>query len=64
VKPFKCEIEDCGKSFNEKGNLKTHMRIHTNERPYKCTVEKCSSAFKTKGHLNDHMKIHNEIRYN
>lgn len=36
IKPFVCPFEECGKQFNEKGILKTHIRIHTGLRPYKC----------------------------
>ena len=57
-KPFECPV--CQKRFNEKGNLKTHTRIHTGERPFKC--KQCKAEFKASGHLKDHMKIHLDIK--
>ncbi|XP_037536647.1 zinc finger and BTB domain-containing protein 17-like [Nematolebias whitei] len=31
---FSCE--DCGKNFNSKANLKTHMIVHTGQKPFAC----------------------------
>jgi uncharacterized Zn-finger protein len=59
-----CPYNDCGKRFNEKGNLKTHIRSHTGLRPYACKEIGCNSAFITQGHLNDHMKRHQREKLN
>ena len=44
------------------GNLKRHMRIHTNEKQYECDV--CEKRFSRSDTLKSHMRIHtNEKPY-
>ncbi|XP_037545269.1 zinc finger protein 16-like [Nematolebias whitei] len=51
---FSCE--DCGKTFNRKGNLKRHVIIHTGEKEFVCDL--CGQRFGRKSTLNTHMIVH------
>lgn len=57
-RPFKCS--ECGKAFNQKGALQTHMVKHTGEKPHACAF--CPAAFSQKGNLQSHVqRVHSEV---
>ncbi|KAG9479134.1 hypothetical protein GDO78_012677 [Eleutherodactylus coqui] len=58
-RPFKCNL--CGKAFNQKGALATHMVKHTGEKPHACAF--CPAAFSQKGNLQSHIqRVHSEVK--
>jgi len=59
MQPHICHI--CSKSFNNRGNLNIHLRIHTGERPYKCKI--CDKAFKTEGQIRHHLISHSNGKH-
>ncbi|XP_010786381.1 zinc finger protein 236-like [Notothenia coriiceps] len=58
-RPYKCS--HCGKAFNQKVVLQTHMVRHTGEKPHLCMF--CPASFSQKGNLHSHVqRVHSETK--
>jgi uncharacterized Zn-finger protein len=55
-KPFKCNFENCEKTFKAYGHLSDHLKRHYNIKPFTCSS--CNSSFSRKNTLKTHMMIH------
>ena len=52
--PHKCQT--CGRTFNQRSNLKTHLLTHTDIKPYSCI--ECSKVFRRNCDLRRHQLTH------
>nr|QRF78288.1 Osr [Terebratalia transversa] len=52
--PHKCPT--CGRTFNQRSNLKTHLLTHTDIKPYNC--DSCGKVFRRNCDLRRHSLTH------
>ena len=58
VRQFNCTQTDCDYTTDQKGNLFTHLKIHSNERPFVCDTNGCGMKFKRNNELKRHKLTH------
>ncbi|CAG2108500.1 unnamed protein product [Medioppia subpectinata] len=54
-KSFKCDEQNCGKSFDKNFRLNEQKRIHSGEKPFVCHFNYCNKSFLYKCNLMRHM---------
>eukprot|EP00090_Calanus_glacialis_P027862 TRINITY_DN4429_c0_g1_i1.p1 TRINITY_DN4429_c0_g1~~TRINITY_DN4429_c0_g1_i1.p1 ORF type:complete len:489 (-),score=139.16 TRINITY_DN4429_c0_g1_i1:66-1532(-) len=52
---FSCTF--CSKEFKSKRDVKSHMKVHFQDRPYICSSTACEKTFKTSSNLRRHERI-------
>ncbi|XP_015126839.1 zinc finger protein 300 [Diachasma alloeum] len=57
---FSATCPECGKSFNDRGYLGSHMKIHNNRKEYSCG--ECGKSFNQRVAYNMHVKIHSGVK--
>lgn len=60
--PISYSCDYCDFKTKQKGNLKTHSRMHTKEKPYACSVDGCDYRAAYASSIYIHKLIHNKDR--
>ncbi|KAJ3163231.1 hypothetical protein HDU86_002401 [Geranomyces michiganensis] len=55
---FKCDVNDCSKTFTTAGHLVRHIKSHSGERPFSCPIPGCLSTFTRHDNMMQHKRIH------
>ena len=53
---------ECGKMFQRPKDLRSHKKVHTQERPWRCDEDGCGKTFKKIQYLKAHKETHSSQR--
>ncbi|GMM39045.1 DNA-binding transcription factor [Saccharomycopsis crataegensis] len=62
-KKYICNYNNCGKVFQRRYNIRSHIQTHLCDRPYKCSFDGCSKSFVRQHDLHRHEKIHENNKF-
>lgn len=58
IKPFKCQVEGCGRDFLRNCDLTAHTKTHTGEKPFACDFPNCKMRFSRPYKVSLHRRTH------
>ena len=57
-KQFPCTFDGCNRTYKTKGNLKTHLKVHSGQFSFYCNYEGCDKGFVSAYSFKVHYRHH------